>query len=65
MKQLSNHVTKQLPKFNGKWVAISSNGKEIVGYGKHPKDAIKMAVKKGIFSPYLIQGSDNYGYFVG
>lgn len=60
----NNDFTKILKPYNKKWVALTSDGKRVVGSGKTPKEALSQAKKEGFDNPVLTLASNNYAYSV-
>jgi len=62
---LKNHnFTKILKPFINQWVALSPDGKKVVGNGKTVKIALAKAKKSGESQPLLTLAADNYAYSV-
>ncbi|OGD55801.1 hypothetical protein A3E73_00295 [Candidatus Beckwithbacteria bacterium RIFCSPHIGHO2_12_FULL_47_17] len=62
---LKNHnFTKILKPFINQWVALSPDGKKVVGNGKTVKLALAQAKKNGEVKPLLTLAADNYAYSV-
>lgn len=62
---LKNHnFTKILKPFINQWVALSPDGRKVVGNGKTARAAIVKAKKNGEAKPLLTLAADNYAYSV-
>lgn len=60
----NNNFTKILKPFINQWVALSEDGRKVVGNGKTPKEAWEKAQKKGEVKPILTLAAENYAYSV-
>lgn len=60
----NNNFVQLLKPYNKKWVAISPDGKKIVGSGCTPKEAANKAKEEGYKNPVLTLASDNYAYSI-
>lgn len=62
---LKNHnFTKILKPFINQWVALTPDGKKVVGNGKTARMALEKAKKNGEIKPLLTLAADNYAYSV-
>ena len=51
--QMATDWTKIYKKYKGLWVALKDDEVTVVGNGKTPQAALKMAAEKGYSEPYI------------
>jgi hypothetical protein len=55
---------KALAGYSNRWVALSSDEKHVVASAKHPREALKQALAKGVLDPILMWAPKEHSAYI-